>query len=246
MKQGMNIFRIPFLMERIAPGTMTNSFNSTYLSGLSTVVDFITTAGGYAVLDPHNYGRYDSTIITSTSDFQTFWTNIATEFRSNDKVIFDCNNEFHDEPTATIVASLNQACIDGVRAAGATTQYVFVEGTSYTGAWTWTTSGNSENMGNLTDTENKIVYEMHQYLDSDGSGKSSTCVSSTIGAERVANATAWLKANGKKGIIGEFAGGVNSVCETAVTGLLDSLLENNDVWLGAMWWGAGPCEFPLF
>jgi endoglucanase len=129
MKKGMNIFRIPILMERIAPGTMTSALNDTYLSGLATTVSFITGAGGHAVIDSHNYGRYAGNIITSTSDFQTYWTNVATQFSNDSNVIFDCNNEFHDEPSNALVVSLNQACIDGVRAAGATTQYIFVEGT---------------------------------------------------------------------------------------------------------------------
>ena len=129
MSKGMNIFRIPILMERIAPGTMTSTLNATYLEGLNTVVSFITGAGGHAVIDSQNFGRYDGTIFTSTSDFQTYWTNVATEFKSDSNVIFDCNNEFHDEPSNALVAELNQACIDGVRAAGATTQYIFVEGT---------------------------------------------------------------------------------------------------------------------
>lgn len=42
------------------------------------------------------------------------------------------------------------------------------------------------------------------------------------------------------GILGEFAGGVNSVCEDAVQGMLDFMVANSDVWTGAMWWGAGP------
>ncbi|KAJ4415279.1 hypothetical protein N0V82_007441 [Gnomoniopsis sp. IMI 355080] len=241
MDMGMNSFRIPFLMERLAQSTMTATLDADYLANLTTVVKYITDAGSYAVLDPHNYARYDGSIISSTSDFKTFWTNVATEFADDAKVIFDCNNEPHDMTTDTQTAELMQACIDGVRAAGATTQYIFVEGTSYTGAWTWTTSGNSDNMGNLTDTvDNLLVYEMHQYLDSDGSGTSSTCVSTTIGKERVEAATTWLKDNGKIGIIGEFAGGANADCETAVEGLLDYLSENSDVWMGALWWGAGP------
>lgn len=81
---------------------------------------------------------------------------------------------------------------------------------------------------------------MHQYLDSDGSGTHPECVSSTIGAERIAAATEWLKANNKKGILGEYAGGANDVCKSAVTGLLDSLVASSDVWLGALWWSAGP------
>lgn len=129
MGKGMNIFRIPILMERLAQGTMTAALDTRYLGDLSTLVTHITTAGAHAVIDAQNFGRYGGSVFTSTADFQTFWTNVATEFKSNDKVIFDCNNEFHDEPSNQLVADLNQACIDGVRASGATTQYIFVEGT---------------------------------------------------------------------------------------------------------------------
>lgn len=138
----------------------------------------------------------------------------------------------------TLVLNLNQAAIDGIRAAGATSQYIFVEGNSWTGAWTWTEY--NDNLANLTDTENKIVYEMHQYLDSDGSGTSSTCVSTTIGQERVKSATQWLIDNNKVGFLGEFAGGDNDVCKEAITGMLTYLEDNSAVWLGASWWAAGP------
>ncbi|KAM0144694.1 hypothetical protein ACHAP3_000726 [Botrytis cinerea] len=237
---GMNIFRVPFLFERMAQSSITASLDATYLASYKEVIDYITAAGATAVMEAHNYGRYDNNIITSTSDFGTFWGNFATEFKDNSNVIFDCNNEFHDEPTATIYAELNQACVTAIRGVGATSQYIFVEGTSYTGAWTWVSSGNSVSMLNITDPEDKLVYEFHQYLDSDGSGTSTTCVSSTIGAERIADATAWLKANNLKGVIGEFAGGVNADCESAISGMLDALAAGNEYWLGALWWGAGP------
>lgn len=61
---------------------------------------------------------------------------MAARFASNSHVIFDTNNEYHDMDN-TLVGQLNQAAINGIRAAGATTQYIFVEGNSYTGAWTW-------------------------------------------------------------------------------------------------------------
>ncbi len=51
-------------------------------------------------------------------------------------MVFDCNNEPHDMGSVSL-PDLMQACIDGIRAAGATSQYIFVEGTSYSGAWTW-------------------------------------------------------------------------------------------------------------
>ncbi|EIT78233.1 putative extracellular endoglucanase/cellulase [Aspergillus flavus] len=234
---GMNVFRIPFLMERLAPNQMTGSLDATYLKDLKSTVQAVTDSGAYAVLDPHNYGRYSGSIISSTSDFKTFWKTVAGEFASNEKVIFDTNNEYHDMEQS-LVLSLNQAAIDGIRAAGATTQYIFVEGNSYSGAWKW--ADTNDNLSQLTDPQDKIVYEMHQYLDSDGSGTSETCASSTIGKERLQTATEWLKTNNKKGFLGEFAGGVNEQCEQAVEGLLSYMSDNSDVWMGAEWWSAGP------
>ncbi|KAJ5711457.1 hypothetical protein N7488_005613 [Penicillium malachiteum] len=234
---GMNIFRIPFLMERLVPDTLTSSPDATYLADLKSTVEYITDAGAHAIIDPHNFGRYYGDIITSTTDFAAFWTTVASEFTTNENVIFDTNNEFNTEDQ-TLVLDLNQAAINAIRATGATSQYIFVEGNAWSGAWTWTEY--NTNMVNLTDPNDKLVYEMHQYLDSDGSGTSDVCVSSTIGEERVETATEWLQANGKLGFLGEFAGGANSVCDSAITGMLDYLEDNSDVWLGASWWSAGP------
>ncbi|KAB8076197.1 glycoside hydrolase superfamily [Aspergillus leporis] len=235
--KGMNIFRIQFRMERLTPNSMTGSYDKAYLRNLTSVVNAVTNAGVYAVLDPHNYGRFNGQIMSSTSDFQTFWKNLAGQFKGNSRVIFDTNNEYHDMDQ-TLVLNLNQAAIDGIRAAGATDQYIFVEGNSWTGAWTWVDI--NDNMKNLKDPQNKIVYEMHQYLDTDGSGSHLECVSESIGKERVTKATQWLKDNNKVGILGEFAGGQNDQCRKALTNMLDYLAENTSVWKGALWWAAGP------
>ena len=76
--------------------------------------------------------------------------------------------------------------------------------------------------------------------DSDGSGTSATCVSSDVGVQRIEGATAWLRQNGKLGFLGEYAGGANSVCQQAITGMLNHMKQNSDVWTGACWWGGGP------
>ena len=101
-------------------------------------------------------------------------------------------------------------------------------------------SGNGADLLSLTDPSNKVVYEMHQYLDSDGSGTSADCVNSTIGMERLQAATGWLLANNKTAMLGEFAGGSNAVCESAVSGMLSYMAANAQVWLGFSWWGGGP------
>lgn len=238
MSQGFNIFRVPFAMERmLSSESLTAPLNTAYLANYTGTINYITSAGGYAIVDPHNFGRFYGSIFTDTGGFQTFWETLAGVYKDNPRVIFDTNNEYHDEDQA-LVLELNQAAVDGIRAAGATSQYIFVEGNSYSGAWTW--QAVNDNLKALADPEGRIVYEMHQYLDSDSSGTSETCVSPTIGAERVTSATAWLRSNGKLGIIGEFAGGDNSDCVSAITGMLEYMDENSDVWLGAIWWGGGP------
>ncbi|KAJ5663534.1 endoglucanase [Penicillium longicatenatum] len=218
--EGYNIFRMPFAMERMAVGSLTASPNSAYLTPYMDVINYITLKGAYAVIDAHNYGRYNGQIITDTTGFQTFWSNVATAFKGNSKVLFDINNEYNTMDQ-TQVFNLNQAVINGIRGAGATSQYIFAEGNSWTGASTWSTV--NDNLKSLVDSSNMLVYEMHQYLNSDGSGATSECASSTVGVDRVSGGTAWLKANGKLGVLGEFAGGANSVCQTAVKGLMDRL-----------------------
>ncbi|KAI0648710.1 endoglucanase [Trametes meyenii] len=241
--QGFNTFRIPFLMERVSPpstGGMSGPFNDTYLDGLKTTVSYITGKGGFAVIDPHNFMIFNGATITSTSDFQAWWQQLATEFKTDKNVIFDLQNEPHDIPAQTVF-NLMQAGINGVRASGATEQLILVEGTSYTGAWTWTTSsGNGDVFGAIKDPNNNVAIQMHQYLDSDGSGTSPTCVSSTIGAERLQAATQWLQQHNLKGFLGELGAGNNTQCVTAVTGALCEMQQAGGAWLGALWWAAGP------
>ncbi|KAG6862567.1 hypothetical protein C0995_000115 [Termitomyces sp. Mi166 len=243
VNQGFNTFRVPFQMERLSPPSsgLTGSFNAAYLSGLTTasrIVNYITNKGAYAVIDPHNFMRYNGAIISSNSDFSRWWTNLANQFKSNTRVIFDLQNEPNGIDATTVAASM-QAAVNAIRAAGATSQLILVEGTSWTGAWTWTSSGNAAAFANITDPNNNIAIQMHQYLDSDGSGTSDQCVSATIGAERIADATAWLKAHNFKGFLGEIGAGSNANCIAAVQGALCAM-QQSGVWIGALWWAAGP------
>ncbi|KAI5807818.1 glycoside hydrolase superfamily [Peziza echinospora] len=237
--KGMNTHRIAFLMERlIPPPSLTGTLDATYLAALKDIATYVTSKGGYAVLDPHNFGRYNGNIITDVTGFGAWCGALAKEFKDNPNIIFDTNNEYHDMDQQ-LVFNLNQACINGIRAAGATTQLILIEGNSYTGAWTWVSSGNAASLVNLQDPNNNIAYEMHQYLDTDGSGTDPNCVSSTIGAERVKAATEWLQANGKKGFLGEMGGGSNDQCIAAIKGALCAL-QASGVWKGFLWWSAGP------
>jgi endoglucanase len=166
--QGFNTFRINFFMERLIPNNLTGTFDPGYVGNLTQQVNYITGKGAYAMICPHNYGRYYGNIITDTAGFQAFWTTLATQFKGNDHVIFDTNNEYNTMP-GQLVANLNQAAINGIRGAGATSQWITAEGNSWTGAWTWTTSQgtdgltNAQTMGSLTDPSNKLIYQVHRF-----------------------------------------------------------------------------------
>ncbi|CAG9940217.1 unnamed protein product [Clonostachys rosea f. rosea IK726] len=238
-RTGMNTFRIPFKMERLIPKNLSGPINETYFDGLQKTVNHITGKGLYAVVDPHNYGRYYGKVITNVTGFGAWWTTVATRFKNNRLVIFDTNNEFYGMRNE-LVRDLNQAAINAIRAAGARTQYIWVEGNSWSGAHSWVSSGNGATLVNLIDPSNRTIYEMHQYLDSDSSGTSSLCQSPTVGRDRLRAATEWLRRNGKKGVIGEVAAGNNRNCKIAIRGMLQYLKDNSDVWTGWVWWSAGP------
>jgi endoglucanase len=69
---------------------------------------------------------------------------------------------------------------------------------SYTGAWEWISSGTDHAMAALTDLNDNVIYEMDQYLDSNGSGTSFAYVSSAIAQERLEAAINWCRSHGRK------------------------------------------------
>jgi cellulose 1,4-beta-cellobiosidase len=151
-------------------------------------------------------------------------------------------NEPHTMPTEQWLAAANTA-LAAIRNAGAT-NVVFVPGNAWTGAHSWNQNyygtPNGTVMKGVVDPGNNFVFEVHQYLDGDSSGTSDTCVSTTIGVERLQDFTSWLRTNGYRGFLGEFAGGANTTCDQAVDAMLSFVESNRDVWTGWAWWAAGP------
>ncbi len=93
-------------------------------------------------------------------------------------------------------------------------------------------------MRGFVDPEDNFAFELHQYFDSNSSGTSNTCVSESIGVERVERVTGWLRDEGFLGFLGEFGGSDDPVCLGAMDQLLSHLGENSDVWLGWTVWAS--------
>jgi len=241
----MNVVRLPFRWERLQR-SLNAEFDAAELGRLDGFVASATAKGMNVVLDPHNYARYAGNLIGSAavpdSAFADFWRRLAVKYKSNDHVILGLMNEPNSMPTEQWLASAN-AAIAAIRATGAG-NLVLVPGNAWTGAHSWSEnwygSSNAQVMLGVKDPANRYAYEVHQYLDGDYSGRSDQCQSTTVGSQALAGFTQWLRANGKQGFLGEFAGGNNDTCRAAVSDLLDHLDANKDVWVGWTWWAAGP------
>jgi len=245
--KGMNSVRLPFLWERLQP-TLNQAFDATELSRLTSFVQQVTAKGVTVMIDPHNYARYRGNVIGSqavpNSAYADFWSRLASQFKGNNLVVFALMNEPHDMATEQWLSAAN-AALAAIRATGATNM-VTVPGNGWTGAHSWVKgaydygSRNGTVMKGIVDPGKNMVFEVHQYLDSDSSGTSSTCVSPTIGVERLTDFTAWLRSNGYRALLGEVGAAANDTCNQAVTGVLNHLQANTDVWAGWTWWAAGP------
>lgn len=245
MGKGMNVFRVGFRWERLQQSAYAE-LDPTYLGRLDSLVTYATSKGARVILNPQNFARYYGNVVGTSQVpnevFADFWKRVATKYASNPNVMFNLVNEPHDMPTEQWIGAAN-AAIAAIRAAGAN-NVVVAPGNGWTGAGSWYSSGygtpNAVAMLNIQDPANNTLYEVHLYLDSDASGTSSSCVSTTIGVERLSGFVKWLRDNGKKGFLGEFAVADNATCNAAAKGTLDLVMESGDVLVGFTWWGAGP------
>ncbi len=243
--KGMNTVRLPFLWERLQP-SLNQGFDSAELARLTSFVQQVTASGVNVLLDPHNYARYRGKLIGSPevpyAAFADFWSRLATQFKSNDRVIFGLMNEPREMPTEQWLAGAN-AGLAAIRATGAT-QVVTVPGNAWTGAHSWLENwygtANGTVMKGIVDPGKNMVFEVHQYLDDDSSGTKEACKSETIGGERLVAFTAWARSNGYRAVLGEFGAAPNDTCRKAIDHMLLYVEANTDVWAGWTWWAAGP------
>lgn len=247
--RGMNTVRLPFRWERLQR-TLGGDLDTQELQRLAAAVYGVTARGMTLILDPHNFARYTSggvegvvgTAAVPVAAFADLWRRLAEVFGSDPSVVFGLVNEPHDMRTEVWLDAAN-AAIAAIRTAGAR-NLVLVPGNAWTGAHNWTASyygtPNSVAMGAVVDPANHFAYEMHQYLDADSSGTGSSCVSETIGVERMAAATNWLRLGGRRALLGELNGVGTRTCLRAIDNLLAYVEANSDVWMGWAVWAGGP------
>ncbi len=243
--KGMNIFRIGFRWERLQRSEFAD-LHETELERMNEIVSYATSNGAYVLLNPHNYSRYYGNVVgesdVTAEAFADFWAKVAEVYKDNPRVMFGLVNEPHDMSTEVWKDNAN-AAIAAIRETGAT-NIITVPGNGWTGAHSWSDSWygtpNAEAMLEITDPIDNTVFEVHKYLDENYSGASENCQSSTIGSEELEGFTNWLKEHDKVGILAEFGAAPNETCMAAVDDMLNYIEENQEVWMGWIWWAAGP------
>jgi aryl-phospho-beta-D-glucosidase BglC (GH1 family) len=165
-------------------------------------------AGGMTVvLDPHNYARWHTNVVgggVSNAAFADFWSRLATAYKGGRIAsIFALMNEPHDMPTEQWLATRPTRPFAAIRSAGAK-NLVLVPGNGWTvptaGATAGTAAPTPRSCWASWTPAKRYAYEVHQYLDGDSSGGSPSCVSQTIGVERLTGFTAWLRSHAKRGL----------------------------------------------
>jgi endoglucanase len=239
--KGLGVIRLPFLWERIQRSEF-GALDATELGRLDDVVSYATGKGLKVDIDPHNYGYGFGNLIgsaqTPNSAFADLWGKLAAHFKSNSNVIFGLMNEPHDQSASAWLGSAN-AAIAAIRNAGAA-QEILVPGSYWDGAWTWVSSDNDTVVGaGVADPAHNFAFEVHQYLDSDGSGNSGA-ISTTVGVERLTAITQWAEQTGNRLFLGEVGVTSDQTNLTALDAMLGYMQQHTGAWQGMTFWSGGP------
>ncbi len=240
--KGMNIIRLPFLWERLQP-TLNGSLDAAELARIDDVVAYAASKGLTVDLDLHDYGNYNGQAVGSAavpnSAFADLWGKLAAHFSGSPNVMFGLMNEPQQSSAAGWLQSVN-AAIASIRNAGAQ-QEVLVPGIGYDGAWTWTANGNASVIGTgVVDPSDNYAFEVHQYLDQDGSGTHANVVSADIGVQRLQAITQWAESTGHRLFLGEFGVSADATSIAAMSKMLAYMDQHTGAWQGATYWAAGP------
>jgi endoglucanase len=255
--KGLSLIRLPFLWERAQP-TLGGALDETYMGYIDGIIAAATARNMSIILDMHNYGRYPqggaaigTTGGPTLANFQDVWAKIALRYTNETAVWgFDLMNEPHNLGSTTWF-TIAQAGINAIRT-NDETHVILVEGDNWSKGNTWTQYNN--NLTALTDPNNNLVFEAHQYFDANQSGTygtTSTIRKGQTTAQANANANTgvsyitpfvdWLNTNNLKGIVGEYGVPNNSDdtegWNTLLTNFMAYIQQNC---VGGTYWAGGP------
>jgi aryl-phospho-beta-D-glucosidase BglC (GH1 family) len=248
----MTVFRLGFMWERVQHA-LYSDLDPTDIGYLDDVVNAAIARGLQVYIEPHNYGRYRnaSTQVNSVlgspevpnAAFADLWTKLASHFKGR-VWGYELMNEPHDMGGAAIWKNAAQAAISAIRAVDSATP-IIIPGYGWSSAWGWDTWAGSDDLKTLIDPGNNLIFAAHQYFDSDTTGtyKSTDPLPAnplTRGEALLSPFINWLRANGKRGLIGEIGVPSDQFWLDVLKPTLDYLAASKDVLTSIQLHTAGP------
>ncbi|WP_207423582.1 glycoside hydrolase family 5 protein [Desertivirga brevis] len=247
--KGLMLIRFPFRWERVQR-TLNGPLDAAEVGRMKTFVEHAKARNMKIVLDMHNYCRRNLTVDTIFFEIGSaevplatvgdVWKKLAVEFKGYDNIWgYGIMNEPYGLTKLTWF-NIAQHIITQIRAVDTKTTIV-VGGDFFSSASQW--KAVSDNLKNLVDPSENLIYEAHTYWDKTSSGTYTGTydqegATPNTGVQRITPFVEWLKANKKKGFIGEY--GVPRNDPRWLVVLDNALKYMRDNCVNGCYWAAGP------
>lgn len=203
----LNLFRLPVSWQFLANNQLGGDLDSNNLGKYDKLVQACLSTGAHCMIDIHNFARWNGGIIgqggPTDDQFVALWTQLATKYAAQDRMVFELMNEPHDLDI-NVWAATCQKVVAAIRGAGATSQMILLPGTNFDSAATLVSSGSTAALMNITNpdgTTDNLLLDIHKYLDEDNSGTHKTCTTDNVDA--FTTVADFLRQTGRKGIVSE-------------------------------------------
>ena len=246
--KGLTLFRLPFKWERLQP-TLNGPLEVKELKQMKSFVDAAAKRDVLVILDMHNYARrhvgdsshiINNGVITA-AQLGDAWQKIAKEFKSYKNIwAYGLMNEPYDMPSKTAWFDIAQVTINAIRQIDTKTA-ILVGGDFWSSAGRWQEM--SDHLKDIKDPNNNLIFEAHVYFDEDASGSYKRSYEEekaypNVGIDRVTPFVNWLKANNKRGFVGEYGIPDNDERWFPILEKTLAFLKKNGV--NGTYWAAGP------
>jgi endoglucanase len=257
--KNLKLIRFPFRWERIQH-ERNGALNEFDLNHMKTFVKAAEDRDLPIILDMHNFARRaeGNRLILIHTDvtkehLADCWKKLAQEFKSYTNIWgYDIMNEPYNMHKDTPWFDIAQAVIYAIREIDTKTP-IIISGDRYSSPFHWMQY--SDNLKNLVDPSDNLIFQAHLYFDEDFSGAyqvtvDGVAVSSTyeqekaypeIGVDRMKPFVNWLKQNNKRGMVGEYGIPSDAADFSKWSVVLDKFLKYlYDNKIPGTYWSAGP------
>ncbi|KAI3397090.1 hypothetical protein diail_11233 [Diaporthe ilicicola] len=243
LSKPLNLFRLPVSWQFLANNQLGGTLDAGNLAKYDKLVQACLATGAHCMIDIHNFARWNGGIIgqggPTDDQFVSLWTQLATKYAAQDRMVFELMNEPHDLDISVWAATC-QKVVTAIRGAGAASQMILLPGTNFDSAATLVSSGSTAALMNVTNpdgTTDNLLLDIHKYLDEDNSGTHKTCTTDNV--DSFTTVADFLRQSGRKGIVSETGASSDPTCLTDFCSQNSFINQNSDVFMGLVGWAAG-------